>query len=526
MRAHAPGRREHERHDDGDADPEQREAEEADRESGRQHDGDGADEGARPRDADGANRTELADHTVAHESDRRHRHGERRDRERCDARRPAELVADVERRPVGPGLLAEDGAEADEADQEDGSGREREGRRGGRVGGRRVLGQKLSDCGADRGEDERLERELHPGVDAGVRRESRDGRPDKHTDAPETVQARHHRPAEQLLHQDALGIHRHVRESRDGAEDEQQDAEHDERCRQRRQDEARAPRDDRDRDERAQRETVSETAGEGHGEQGADPRHEQCDPEMADVDTDVRRDPRNASGEAAGHASVHCEHRRRPAPRTPDVGSGRDLAGCGGRGRAHGSRLSGAGRHGPPVEPESGGRGASYDRAMREPVFTDTVQVAVVVPPICRPRCGDPDVERYGIGPWEIYEFNPDTVENMQGGREANRVVVAARARAVRRCDVGTDRAARRPQHLRRVPGANTARVSTTSGMAGTAFAGTLAEFAEEGRLPLLSGRYRGVDFAYLPTDTDLGVVAEIFSAVPAGQEPDARYPG
>ena len=36
MRAHAPGRREHERDDDGDADPEQREAEEADRNAGRE----------------------------------------------------------------------------------------------------------------------------------------------------------------------------------------------------------------------------------------------------------------------------------------------------------------------------------------------------------------------------------------------------------------------------------------------------------------------------------------------------------
>jgi hypothetical protein len=61
--------------------------------------------------------------------------------------------------------------------------------------------------------------------------------------------------------------------------------------------------------------------------------------------------------------------------------------------------------------------------------------------------------------------------------------------------------------------------------MAGTAFDGTLAEFDSEGRVPLLSGRYRGIDFAYLPTGADLGVATEIFSAVPSGQEPDARYP-
>ena len=48
MGAYAPGCGEHERDDDGEADPEQREAEEADRKVGRQHDRDGADEGARP----------------------------------------------------------------------------------------------------------------------------------------------------------------------------------------------------------------------------------------------------------------------------------------------------------------------------------------------------------------------------------------------------------------------------------------------------------------------------------------------
>ena len=69
--------------------------------------------------------------------------------------------------------------------------------------------------------------------------------------------------------------------------DEQDGAECRERRRQRRQDEARAPRDDRDCDERAEREAVSETARERHGEQSAYPRHEERNPEMADPDADV-----------------------------------------------------------------------------------------------------------------------------------------------------------------------------------------------------------------------------------------------
>ena len=118
-------------------------------------------------------------------------------------------------------------------------------------------------------------------------REGRDGRPDQDAHAPEAVQARHDRPAEQLLHEDALRIHRHIREPRDRAEHKQDGAECRERRRQRRQDEARAPRDDRGCDERAEREAVSETAREGHGEQGAYPWHEERNPEMADPDVDV-----------------------------------------------------------------------------------------------------------------------------------------------------------------------------------------------------------------------------------------------
>src|SRR3569833_2287997 len=53
---------------------------------------------------------------------------------------------------------------------------------------------------------------------------------------------------------------------------------------------------------------------------------------------------------------------------------------------------------------------------MREPVFADTVQVALVVRDLQSSL--QTYVERYGIGPWEIYEFNPDTVENMQAHGE------------------------------------------------------------------------------------------------------------
>ena len=42
---------------------------------------------------------------------------------------------------------------------------------------------------------------------------------------------------------------------------------------------------------------------------------------------------------------------------------------------------------------------------MREPVFTETLQIALVVRDLDATM--RTYVHEYGIGPWEIYEFNP-----------------------------------------------------------------------------------------------------------------------
>ena len=159
---------------------------------------------------------------------------------------------------------------------------------------------------------------------------------------------------------------------------------------------------------------------------------------------------------------------------------------------------------------------------MREPVFADTVQVALVVRDLQSSL--QTYVERYGIGPWEIYEFNPDTVENMQAHGEpldaSWRLALARVGNVMWELIEPLDERSPYAEFL-----AEHGEGVHHVGMAGTAYDGTLAEFAAEGRTPLLSGRFRGIDFAYLPTDADLGVATEIFSAVPSGQEPDARYP-
>jgi hypothetical protein len=159
---------------------------------------------------------------------------------------------------------------------------------------------------------------------------------------------------------------------------------------------------------------------------------------------------------------------------------------------------------------------------MRAPVFADTVQVALVVRDI--EASMRTYVERYGIGPWEIYDFNPDTVEDMQANGEpleaSWRLALARVGNVMWELIQPLDDRSPYAEFLAR-HGEGVHHV----GMAGADYQGTLAELAAEGRVPLLSGSFRGIDFAYLPTDADLGVATEIFSAVPSGQEPDARYP-
>jgi hypothetical protein len=159
---------------------------------------------------------------------------------------------------------------------------------------------------------------------------------------------------------------------------------------------------------------------------------------------------------------------------------------------------------------------------VREPVFADTVQVALVVRDLRASM--KTYVERYGIGPWEIYEFNPETVENMKANGESVasswRLALAQVGGVMWELIEPLDGHSIYAEFL-----AEHGEGVHHVGMAGTTFERTLAEFDSEGRAPLMSGRYRGFDFAYLPTATDMGVATEIFSAVPSGQEPDARYP-
>jgi catechol 2,3-dioxygenase-like lactoylglutathione lyase family enzyme len=160
---------------------------------------------------------------------------------------------------------------------------------------------------------------------------------------------------------------------------------------------------------------------------------------------------------------------------------------------------------------------------MRDPVFTETLQVALVVRDL--DQAMRTYVHDYGIGPWEIYDFNPDTVEGMsENGRPVRRAWRLALAR------VGgvqweliepLDDESIYAQFLASKGGG-----VHHIGVGVSDFQDTIAGLREAGRNVVFGGKYNGVTFAYLPTEPDLGVVTEIFDAPPGlEQKPDAVYP-
>ena len=160
---------------------------------------------------------------------------------------------------------------------------------------------------------------------------------------------------------------------------------------------------------------------------------------------------------------------------------------------------------------------------MRAPVFTETLQISVVVRDL--EKAMRTYVHEYGIGPWDIYEFNPDTVRDMrEDGQPVERYWRLALA------NVGQvqwellepldDESIYARFLAEKGEGVHHVGVGVES------YDGTIEELAGRGREVLFGGEYKGVRFAYLATDGDLGVITEIFAAPPGiEQKPDAVYP-
>jgi methylmalonyl-CoA/ethylmalonyl-CoA epimerase len=160
---------------------------------------------------------------------------------------------------------------------------------------------------------------------------------------------------------------------------------------------------------------------------------------------------------------------------------------------------------------------------MREPVFTDTIQIALVVRDL--EATMRTYVDEYGIGPWEIYEFNPDTVRDMrEDGQPVERTWRLALAQVGQvqwELIQPLDEESIYAQFLA-AKGEGVHHV----GVAVPSFHGTIDELEAKGRPVAFGGEYKGVNFAYLSTDTDLGLITEIFAAPPGlEQKADAVYP-
>jgi hypothetical protein len=131
----------------------------------------------------------------------------------------------------------------------------------------------------------------------------------------------------------------------------------------------------------------------------------------------------------------------------------------------------------------------------------------------------------YGIGPWEIYEFNPETVsELVKDGEPAEcawrlavTMVGSVQWELIEPLD---DRSMYAEFLATKGEGLHHVAVGVPD------YAEALGTLREKGRRVLQAGVYNGVTFSYLSTDEDLGVITEIFDW-PEGhtQEPDAVYP-
>jgi catechol 2,3-dioxygenase-like lactoylglutathione lyase family enzyme len=158
------------------------------------------------------------------------------------------------------------------------------------------------------------------------------------------------------------------------------------------------------------------------------------------------------------------------------------------------------------------------------PAFTETIQLAIVVRDL--DAAMRTYVHDYGIGPWEIYEFDPGNVADMREDGEpverSWRLAIAYVGQVQWELIEPRDEESVYARFL-----AETGGGLHHVGVAVPDFDEAVAEQAARGNGVLLGGEYKGIRFAYLDTVGDLGLVTEIFSGAPgADQRPDATYSG
>jgi methylmalonyl-CoA/ethylmalonyl-CoA epimerase len=156
----------------------------------------------------------------------------------------------------------------------------------------------------------------------------------------------------------------------------------------------------------------------------------------------------------------------------------------------------------------------------REPVFTETMQIGLVV------RDLDATLRRYaedyGIGPWTIFEVTPENAPDLrhdgQPIKAATRSAVAMVGKVMWEVTEPLDEHGPFARFLaEKGEGVHHIAVATPN------YHEVVAEQIRLGKTLPLSGSFTGIDVSYLPTDRDLGVLLEIFSGFPdeRGSGPD-----
>lgn len=159
-----------------------------------------------------------------------------------------------------------------------------------------------------------------------------------------------------------------------------------------------------------------------------------------------------------------------------------------------------------------------------EPVFTKVLQVAVVVKDIAASvrRYAD----EYGIGPWEIYELNPDTVENMtihgQPQKYAMKIALASIGEVeIELIEPLCDKSIYAEFLREHGEGIHHLACDVKD------YDGTKAFFKKKGNQILQEGTWNGETFTYFDNKQDLGLITEIYKRPAEFEvpEPDSRYP-
>ena len=166
----------------------------------------------------------------------------------------------------------------------------------------------------------------------------------------------------------------------------------------------------------------------------------------------------------------------------------------------------------------------SADEPAREPVFTETMQIGLVV------RDLDATLRRYvddyGIGPWEVHQFKAGDVKQWReygqpvepSTRFATAMVGRVQWELIQPLD---DKSIFARFLAEKGEGVHHIAVAAAS------FDETLAAESKRGNELVLScelsGEFSGIKVAYLGTQRDLGVILEVFNGMPGnGRRADA----